>query len=98
MPNPTTLSEAEIDSYSIRHYLTLQLAAESWTTVKVFDVSNGWPVYEQLYVPGVYVLVDNSRARIPFELGSNAKRRQIFIEPRLELVRQHLALRRAITR
>jgi hypothetical protein len=77
--SPTELSQAEIDSYSIRHHIKLLLAAEGWTTARVFDLSDGWPEYQDLYTPGVYVLVEASDAAwVPFELGSHAKRRQAF--------------------
>lgn len=75
----TTLSQAEIDQGSIIHHIELQLAVKGWTTVTVKDISDGWPVYEEIVVPGVYVLVDNSAALQPFELGSHAKRRQVFV-------------------
>lgn len=79
---PTTLSQAEIDEYSIRHHIELVLTADGWMPpVEVFDVSDGWPVYENLYVPGVYVLVQEGEAvHVPYELGSHAKRREVFIQ------------------
>lgn len=84
MPDPMTLSQAEIDQYSIIHHIELQLAALNWNTVKVHDVSDGWPDYEELWVPGVYVLVGDSDALrggapIPYELGSHAKARRVFV-------------------
>ena len=80
MASPTELSQAEIDNYSIRHHIELLLAAEGWTTARVFDISDGWPEYQDLYTPGVYVLIEASDAAwVPFELGSHAKRRQAFV-------------------
>lgn len=80
MPDPYTLSAGEIDTYSITHYLSTQLAALNWTTVTVTDVSDGWPVYEELKVPGVYISLGDSRAMAPFELGSDAKRRLVSVD------------------
>lgn len=79
MPDPLTLSQAEIDQYSIIHHIRTNLANLNWTTVTVSDVSDGWPVYEELQVPGVYVLVEQSTAMQPFELGSHAKARRVFV-------------------
>jgi hypothetical protein len=80
MASPTTLSQAEIDSYSIRRFIESTLAADNWTTVRVFDVADGWPVYEELYVPGVYFQLDGGdTVLVPFELGSHAKRWRVFV-------------------
>lgn len=80
MATPTDLSQAEIDNYSIRHNIELVLAAQGWTTVQVFDVNDGWPEYEELYTPGVYVLLNESETvRVPYELGSHAKQWSVFI-------------------
>lgn len=79
MPDPLTLSQAEIDTYSIVHYLQSSLADLDWLTVTVTDVANGWPVYEELKVPGIYVELGDSRAQAPFELGSLAKYRTVTV-------------------
>jgi hypothetical protein len=80
MASPTELSQAEIDNYSIRRAIELALATEGWTTVQVFDIDDGWPEYEELVVPAAYVLLDETdTVLVPFELGSHAKRRSLFI-------------------
>lgn len=80
MTSPTELSQAEIDNYSIRHAISLTLADQGWNTVQVFDVDDGWPDYEELVVPGIYVLIDETNTvLVPYELGSHAKRRMVFV-------------------
>lgn len=70
MPGPLDLSNAEIDQYSIKHYVQSGLAALGWDTVFVDQVRDGWPVYEEIEVPGVYVLLENGEPA-PYELGSH---------------------------
>ena len=77
MPGPTTLSQAEIDQYSIQYYVQSGLDALGWSTVRVNQVMNGWPVYEELDVPGVYVICDASDLA-GVELGSHGKSRTAF--------------------
>lgn len=77
MPGPTTLSQAEIDSYSIQFYVQSGLDALGWSTVQVNQVLNGWPVYEELNVPSVLVLVGDSDLA-GWELGSHGKSRTAF--------------------
>lgn len=78
MPDPTTLSKAEIDQYSITYHIQSGLAALDWDTVTVDQMRDGWPVYEEVRVPGVYVFVVDSTPA-GFELGSHAKQRRAFI-------------------
>ena len=74
MFGPTQLSDAEIDQYSITHYVASGLNAAGWTTVSVDFVRDGWPDYDDLGVPGVYIdLTDSNVAGI--ELGSHGKSR-----------------------
>lgn len=80
MASPTELSQAEIDSYSIRHHIETYLADNNWTTVRVFDVADGWPVYEDIWLPGVYLQLEGTdTVLVPYELGSHAKRRRVYI-------------------
>jgi len=77
MPGPTTLSQAEIDQYSIQYFVQSGLDSLGWTTVQVIQVMEGWPVYEDLVTPGVYVLCENSDLA-GLELGSHGKSRTAF--------------------
>lgn len=76
MPGPLDLSNAEIDQYSIQYYVQSGLDALGWT-VPVQQITDGWPVYEQIETPGVYVIVEESEVA-PFELGSHGKQRTLF--------------------
>lgn len=76
--NPETLSDAEINQYSLTHFIESGLTASGWTTVTVDQARDGWPDYEELVVPGVYVYVENSEVT-GFELGSHGKTIQAFI-------------------
>jgi hypothetical protein len=73
MPGPSVLSEAEINSYSLAYHVQSGLAALGWDTVFVDQLTDGWPVYSELEVPGVYVFVQDSTPSSP-ELGSHGKR------------------------
>lgn len=77
MPGPLDLSNAEIDQYSIEYHVQSGLDALGWE-VPVHQVTEGWPVYEQIEVPGVYVIIEESEVA-PFELGSHGKQRQAFL-------------------
>lgn len=72
MPGPNQLSESEIGQYSITHYISSGLASLGWSTVTVDQIRDGWPVYSELEVPGVYVLCEESQIQ-GFELGSHGK-------------------------
>jgi hypothetical protein len=71
MPGPTTLSESEISQYSISYHVNSGLTALGWN-VFVDQIRDGWPVYSELEVPGVYVLCEESEVR-GYELGSHGK-------------------------
>lgn len=77
MPGPTDISEGEINQYSITHFVASGLNSLGWTTVKVKQVADGWPVYEELSAPGVYILCESSDLA-GFELGSNGKSLSVF--------------------
>lgn len=76
--SPTTLSDFEIDQYSLTRHIQSGLAAAGWTSVTVDQSRDGWPDYEELRVPGVYVLMQTSTPA-GYELGSHAKQRTAFI-------------------
>lgn len=78
MPGPSTLSQAEIDQYSIQFYVQSGLDALGWSTVTVNQVLDGWPVYEELSPPSVYVLCQDSDLS-GLELGSHGKSRTAFL-------------------
>lgn len=63
------LSNAEIDEYSIRYYIQNRLSAWNWR-INVKPMYEGWPDFEEVDVPGVYVDV-RSRSVAGVELGSN---------------------------
>jgi len=77
MPGPSDLSNAEIDQYSIQRYIQSGLDALGWSIV-VHQVTDGWPVYEQIETPGVYVSLEESEVA-GIELGSHGKQRQLFV-------------------
>ncbi len=77
MPGPTELSQAEIDSYSIQLYVQSGLDALGWSTVQVLQAMEGWPVYEELVTPSVYVICEASDLA-GLELGSHGKSRTAF--------------------
>jgi hypothetical protein len=68
-----TLSAAEVDDYSIRYYIQKRLNAWNWT-VAVKDMDEGWPDFDEVALPGVYVDVNRSRDVAGVELGSNGSR------------------------
>ena len=63
-----TLSFAEIDEYSIRYYIQDRLSAWNWT-LEVKPMDDGWPEFEDVRAPGVYVDVQHRDAS-GVELGS----------------------------
>lgn len=66
------LSSSEIDEYSIVDHLKERLFALGWE-LAVLPISDGWPDYEDLVIPGVYVeLSEVDVAGV--ELGSNGNR------------------------
>lgn len=66
------LSVAEISEYSIRHYIQNRLTAWNWNiTVKPSD--EGWPDYETLEPPEVYVELRTTEPA-GVELGSHGSR------------------------
>lgn len=78
MPGPLDLSFSEINQYSITHYVQSGLAQLGWSTVLVDQVRDGWPVYEQIATPGVYITIDNGEIA-GFELGSHGDQLQTFV-------------------
>ncbi len=66
------LSPSEIDVYSIVDHLSSRLSALGWN-LEVLPVLDGWPDYDDLAVPRVYVdITDVDVAGV--ELGSNGNR------------------------
>lgn len=76
-PTPTTLSDAEIDQYSATYFIQSGLSALGWDTVTVDQVRDGWPVYEEISVPSVYVELRSSTPA-GYELGNHGKERIVF--------------------
>lgn len=63
------LSYAEIDEYSIRYYIQQRLNALNWT-IDIKPMYEGWPDYEDVVTPGIYV--EMRRRRVSgVELGSH---------------------------
>lgn len=72
------LSNAEIDEYSIRHYIQDRLSAWNWR-VNVKPMYEGWPDFEEVDFPGVYVDV-RSRDVTGIELGSNGSELLVLVQ------------------
>lgn len=72
------LSYAEIDEYSVRHYIQNRLSAWNWQ-IEVNPMYEGWPDFEEVDAPGVYVDV-RSRSVAGVELGSNGSELLVIVQ------------------
>lgn len=61
-------SHAEISEYSIRHHLKKRLADNGWD-LEIMPSDEGWPGYESIVPPAIYLFVREKEAR-GVELGS----------------------------
>lgn len=78
MPGPTTLSNAEIDIYSVRLAIQSGLNAAGWTQPHVKLMQNGWPTAMQIQPNDIFVTFADSTVT-GVELGSNGKSRELFV-------------------
>src|SRR5574338_1491457 len=64
----TVLTDSDVSDYSIRHHLERRMAAFGYF-IPIHSSDEGWPVYEELQRPSIYVWFGESANR-GVELGS----------------------------